>query len=275
MNFFQTLQTLLLSPTPREKIERFNIFYEQYRNSADTVVFASQDKPQRFQMPSYSSFCHVVAPQQVPRRKNLQSTEGQIALVHAVAHIEYSAIDLALDAAYRFRHLPRRFYDDWLQVADDEIRHFQMLEAILHDLKSYYGDLSVHDALFEAQERTAHSLLHRMAVVPRYLEANGLDATPQIIEKLQRLPYSTRLSQIVDALNVIVKEEVAHVHKGNYWFGYACEREGVAKSCYFDIVEHYYPNTFRKPRHINIEGRKASGFTCKELKYIAHEHICD
>jgi len=275
MDFFQTLQQLLLAPSPHKKIERFKIFYEHYRRSDTETLCHPSHQSIDFTEPSYISFCHVVPPQQVPRRKNLQSTEGQIALVHAVAHIEYSAIDLALDAAYRFRNMPQRFYDDWLQVADDEIRHFQMLEAILHDLGSYYGDLSVHNALFEAQERTAHSLLHRMAVVPRYLEANGLDATPQIIDKLQRLPLSSNITQIIEALKIIVAEEVDHVHKGDYWFGYACEQEGVAKSSYFDIVERYYPNTFRKPRQINIEGRKASGFTCNELKHIAHQNICD
>ncbi len=274
MDFYHTLQGLLLAPTPHEKIERFGTFYEHYRNNTDAVLH-SHESPLSFTAPSYASFSHVVPPQQVPRRKNLQSSEGQIALVHAIAHIEYSAIDLALDAAYRFRNLPQRFYDDWLQVADDEIRHFQMLETLLHHLGSYYGDLSVHNALFEAQERTAHSLLHRMAVVPRYLEANGLDATPQIITKLQRLPHCSKLTQIIDTLNVIVAEEVEHVRKGDYWFGYACELAGADKSCYFNIVELYYPNTFQQPRHINIDGRKASGFTCKELKHIAHRHICN
>ncbi len=274
MDFFQTLQTLLLASTPHEKIKGFNAFYTYYCNSNETVRH-SHKQPIRFTAPSYASYCHMVPPQQVPRRKNLQSTEGQIALVHAVAHIEYSAIDLALDAAYRFQNLPQRFYDDWLEVADEEIRHFQMLETILHDLGSYYGDLSVHNALFEAQERTAHSLLHRMAVVPRYLEANGLDATPQIIEKLQRLPRHDRLTQIIEALRVIVDEEIDHVRKGDYWFGYACTLEEVSKACYFDIVKLYYPNTFQKPRHINVNGRKASGFTCNELKQLTHRHICD
>ncbi|RUM66026.1 MAG: DUF455 domain-containing protein, partial [Sulfurimonas sp.] len=184
MDFFQTLQTILLTTTPHEKIERFQAFYRCYANDAGHVFYIHTQAPLLFTEPSYTTHCHVVPPQQVPRRNNLQSREGHIALVHAIAHIEYSAIDLALDATYRFRNLPHRYYNDWLEVAADEIRHFQMLEKILHDLGSHYGALPVHNALFEAQNRTAHSLLHRMAVVPRYLEANGLDATPQIIEKL-------------------------------------------------------------------------------------------
>ncbi len=274
MNFFQTLQTILLAPTPQEKIARFRIFYNSYLEDK-TLSFHSKEAPLIFHRPSYASYCHIVPPQHVPRRKNLQHYEGQLALVHAIAHIEYSAIDLALDAAYRFRNLPRRYYDDWLQVADDEIRHFLMLDAILQELQSAYGALSVHNALFEAQERTAHSLLHRMAVVPRYLEANGLDATPQIIERLQRLPQHGVLNGITEALHTIVREEIDHVHKGNYWFHYACKQEQVDTRCYFEIVEIYYPNTFQKARQVNVKGRKACGFTCQELQHIAHQSVCD
>jgi len=234
MDFFQTLQTILLTTTPHEKIERFQAFYRCYANDARHVSYIHTQAPLLFTEPSYTTHCHVVPPQQVPRRNNLQSREGHIALVHAIAHIEYSAIDLALDATYRFRNLPHRYYNDWLEVAADEIRHFQMLEKILHDLGSHYGALPVHNALFEAQNRTAHSLLHR-----------------------------------------IVDEEVAHVQKGDFWFRYACDQNGIDPNCYFEIIEIYYPSTFKKPRNINVKGRQESGFTCKELQQIAHKPVCD
>ncbi len=273
MNFFISLETVLLEKSSKEKIASFKHFYDAYEKNQ--FSFDSDTEVQIFTLPSYSKCCKIVPPQKVPRRKNLQSKDGQIALVHAVAHIEYSAIDLALDAAYRFRNMPRKYYDDWLKVAQDEVRHFQMLESILKELGSFYGDVSVHNALFEAQERTAHSFLHRMAVVPRYLEANGLDATPQILEKLKRLPNNAVLNKIINSLQIIVDEEVDHVKKGDRWFSYACEREGVGKDIYFEIIERYYPNTFSKPRHINVEGRRASGFTCKELERISNEKVCE
>jgi uncharacterized ferritin-like protein (DUF455 family) len=273
MNFFHTLQEILLTREPNEKITRFQTFYAAYKNGETS--FEATTSAMLFTSPSYSNHCTIVAPQKVPRRKNLHNKEGQIALLHAVAHIEYSAIDLALDAAYRFRNLPQNYYEDWLEVADDEIRHFQMIEVILKELGSFYGDIEVHNALFEAQERTAHSFLHRMAVVPRYLEANGLDATPQVLQRLQRLSENKILNKITHALEIIVDEEIDHVLKGDRWFTYACDSEGLSKDIYFDIIQKYYPNTFDKQRHLNVEARKASGFTCKELQRIASENICE
>jgi len=272
MNFFYTLQIILEMQNPAEKIAHFEDFYKAYRN--DEVTFEKQNTPKRFDTPSYASFCKVVAPQIVPKRKNITTNEGKIMLLHAVAHIEYSAIDLALDAAYRFRDLPKSYYDDWLQVADDEIRHFLSLEQLLKELGSFYGALEVHNALFEASQRTEHSFLDRMAVVPRYLEANGLDATPQILQKLERLPQEAMLDRIIQALHVILDEEIDHVQKGDRWFAYACERHGVNKEVYFEIIERYYPRTFQKRRQINKTARLEAGFTCKELEKISSEKVC-
>jgi len=113
---------------------------------------------------------------------------------------------LALDGAYRFSDLPKKYYDDWLEVADDEIRHFLLLEKLLNELGAEYGDVEVHNALFEASQRT-QTLLERMAVVPRYLEANGLDATPMILQKIQRMPKNAMLEKITKTLHVILEEE--------------------------------------------------------------------
>jgi len=272
MNFFKTLETILEISKSAEKVESFNTFYKAYRENK--VIFESDFKSKEFELPSYAGICTIVAPQVVPKRKNITTDEGKITLLHAVAHIEYSAIDLALDAAYRFSNLPKDYYDDWLKVADDEIRHFQMLEKLLIELGSYYGAIEVHNALFEASQRTAHSFLDRMAVVPRYLEANGLDATPLILKKLKRLPQDEVLKSIIESLHVIVHEEIEHVQKGNRWFTYACEKEGVDKDIYFEIIEKYYPRTFEKKRVLNAEGRLEAGFTCNELEKIASEKVC-
>jgi uncharacterized ferritin-like protein (DUF455 family) len=272
MNFFKTLQTILETDKVEKKIELFRLFYEAYKN--DKVIFEDDFKVKEFKNPSYKNICKIVPPQVVPKRKNLTTDDGKIIFIHAVAHIEYSAIDLALDAAYRFKDMPKEYYDDWLEVADDEIRHFYMLESLLKKLGSYYGAVEVHDALFEASQKTAHSFLERMAVVPRYLEANGLDATPQILKKLKRLPKDEILQEIISALHVIVDEEIDHVLKGDRWFKYACEKECVDKDIYFEIIEKYYPKTFEKKRELNASGRLDAGFTCNELEKIALEKVC-
>ncbi len=271
MNFFKELELIIEAKSVKEKIERFEIFYDLFQ--ADKLVFEDNFRPKKFEKPSYSEICTTVAPQHVPKRSNLTVKEGQINLLHAVAHIEYSAIDLALDGAYRFSDMPRAYYADWLEVASDEIRHFLMLQKLLNELGAEYGDIEVHDALFEASYKT-QTLLERMAVVPRYLEANGLDATPMILKKLKKLPKNEMIEKIILNLEVILEEEVSHVKKGDVWFKYACEQESVDKSIYFEIIKKYYPRGFLRPNNLNIEARKEAGFSCSELKVMAKKEVC-
>lgn len=271
MNFHKELELILESKNPKDKIDRFNTFYSRFKE--DNINFETTFKPQEFKKPSYSELCKIVPPQNVPKRKNLTTKDGQINLLHAVAHIEYSAIDLALDATYRFVGMPREYYADWLSVADDEIRHFQMLEKLLKELDSSYGDIKVHNALFEASQRT-QTLVERMAVVPRYLEANGLDATPMILTKLTKLPKSDMIETIIQTLKVILDEEIDHVKKGDVWFSYACKQESVSTDVYFEIIDKYYPQGFLRPKNINLEARKEAGFSCKELNFMAKREVC-
>ncbi|MGD9655855.1 MAG: ferritin-like domain-containing protein, partial [Sulfuricurvum sp.] len=261
----------LEAKTPKEKFGMFEALYANYKNGA--VSMAWSDAPKQFASPSYEGTCQVVPPQNVPKRSNLTTKEGQINLLHAIAHIEYSAVDLALDAAYRFRDMPKEFYDDWLEVAEDEVRHFGMLHALLEELGACYGEVAVHNALFEASQKT-QTLLERMAVVPRYLEANGLDATPMILEKLERLPQNAMLERVKAALGVILEEEVGHVKKGDFWFDWACQKEQRSKEIYFEIIEKYYPQGFAKPRNLNADARKEAGFSCKELNFMAKKQVC-
>ncbi len=271
MNFFSTLQTILTTQHPSDKITRFNAFYDLYKK--DEIQFEKHFVTQDFEHPSYAGFCRIVPPQVVPKRKNLGQKEGQVLLLHAIAHIEYSAIDLALDHAYRFNNMPKSYYDDWLEVAEDEIRHFEMIESLLKELGSCYGEVEVHNALFEASQRTG-TLLERMAVVPRFLEANGLDATPEIATRLTRMPHSEMIDKILKVLDVILEEEVDHVRKGDRWFSYACERNGLDRSVYFEIIEKYYPDSFPRQKHINVEARQEAGFTCHELNMISRSKVC-
>jgi len=271
MNFYKELELILEDKSIKGKLSRFEKFYSAYKR--EEVKFETTYEAKFFEEPSYSDFCRVISPQDVPKRKNLTSEKGQVTLLHAVAHIEYSAIDLALDGAYRFVGLPKKYYDDWLEVADDEIRHFLMLEKLLHELGANYGDLEVHNALFEASQRT-QNLVERMAVVPRYLEANGLDATPMILTKLQKLPKSEMISKIITTLNTILEEEIDHVKKGDVWFSYACQKENISTDIYFDIIDKYYPQGFLRPKNLNLEARKEAGFSCSELNFMAKKDVC-
>jgi uncharacterized ferritin-like protein (DUF455 family) len=271
MDFFKTLETILSITLPSEKGSAFKAFYEAYE--AGRCVLHHQHEVLVFDEPSYTGYCQLVSPAVVLKRKKLSTDRGKAIFLHAVAHIEYSAIDLALDAAYRFRNMPQRYYDDWLSVASDEVRHFEMLEVLLAEVGSYYGDIPVHNGLFEASQKT--QLLHeRMAVVPRYLEANGLDATPVMIEKLGHLENDEKAEKIIDVLKVILEEECDHVYKGDVWFKYACDVKGLGYEVYFDIIDVYYPGSFPRKKELNIQARQDAGFSCSELKRMNTQAQC-
>ncbi len=272
MNFYKAIETTLFATSSHEKIKLFNELYRAYKS--DELEFTTTGNVKKLDEPSYATFCTVVKPPDVPKRKNVAKSEGQILLLHAVAHIEYGAIDLALDHLYRFQNMPKKYVEDWLVVADDEIRHFLMIETLLNELGANYGDIPVHNALFEALQWTQDSLLERMAVVPRYLEANGLDATPYILEKLKRIPKSEMIDKIISALEIILQEEVSHVLYGDRWFEYACEKEGMKKEIYFEIIEKHFPKTFPRHKGLNIQARQEAGFSCSELKIMTNEEVC-
>lgn len=265
MNFFKTLDETLNAPAPDLKFTLLENLWQAFMD--DTVTY--DDEPiALLETPAYSGFCKVVDPRTLTKRTKLSTKEGRVTFIHAIAHIEYSAVDLALDAAYRFRNMPHEYYKDWLEVACDEMRHFRLLEGLLKSQGSFYGDLPVHDALFESAQRTQHSFLDRMAVVPRFMEANGLDANPRLITRLSGFAKETFISEFISVLEIILAEEVDHVLKGDRWFTYACQLEKVDKSVYFDIIERYYPQTFPKHIDINVKARQDAGFSCSELKKI-------
>jgi len=272
MEFFNNLEYILQIQKPHEKCEAFKNFYQKYQEGIFDVDHGHQALV--FQEPSYTGFCALVSPTVVLKRKKLSTPRGKIVFLHAIAHIEYSAIDLAIDAAYRFKNLPKAYYDDFLSIASDEVRHFEMLEALLKGLDSFYGDLPVHDALFEASMRTL-DLTERMAVVPRYLEANGLDVTPMMIEKFIQLEGDDYALKIIDVLNIILDEECDHVHKGDIWFKYACDEKKLSYECYFDIIEKHYPGSFPRKKMLNIHARQVAGFSCDELKKMNAEMMCE
>ena len=201
----------------------------------------------------------LVAPQSLPRRSPF-TTEGRAALLHAVAHIEFNAINLALDAVWRFAGLPEAYYRQWLQVAAEESLHFSLLAQHLATLGCAYGDFEAHDGLWEMVQRTAGNATARMALVPRTLEARGLDATP---------PMQARLKQAgdhraVDILAIILRDEVGHVAIGNHWYRWLCARDGLDPVVTYDqLARTHGAPRLRGP--FNVEARLAAGFTQVEV----------
>ena len=220
--------------------------------------------PEAIRMPGRPPLPRLVHPREVPRR-GLGSGAGRAAFVHAIAHIELNAIDLAWDAVYRFRGLPADFYADWVQVADDEARHFTMLRARLRELGHDYGDFVAHNGLWQMTEKTAHDGLARMALVPRVLEARGLDVTPGMIERLRALGDM----RTVEILETILREEVAHVAAGSRWYRWHCERAGVEPRTRFrELLQEYASGYLRGP--FNIQARLLAGFDEDELASLEH-----
>ena len=200
----------------------------------------------------------LVRPRDVPAR-GLGSIEGRAALCHAVAHIEFNAINLALDAALRFGAMPDAYYADWLSVAQDEARHFLMMRQRLQQLGFDYGDFTAHNGLWESAEKTAHDVLVRMACVPRVLEARGLDVTPKLINRLREV----RDLDTVAVLEVILAEEVRHVEIGSRWFRWCCAERGLEPAPTFRRLLAEQNILLRPP--FNVPARLTAGFEMQEF----------
>ena len=200
-------------------------------------------------------------------RRSPATPEGRAVLIHAIAHIEFNAINLALDAIWRFAGMPETFYRDWLRVAAEEAKHFRLLRDHLRQhLGHDYGDFPAHQGLWSMCEKTAHDITARMALVPRTLEARGLDATPLIQHKLRSVGTSDALAAVA-ILDIILAEEVGHVAIGNHWYGWLCARQGL------DPVAHYAELVARheapRPKPpLNAAARRAAGFTEAELLWL-------
>ncbi len=199
-------------------------------------------------------------------RRSPATPEGRAVLIHAIAHIEFNAINLALDAVWRFDGMPRAFYLDWLRVAAEEARHFRMLRAHLQGMGRDYGDYPAHQGLWTMCEKTAGDIVARMALVPRTLEARGLDATPQIQAKLRNVGTPDALAA-VDILDVILREEVGHVAIGNHWYRWLCEQRGLdPEPHYAELTRRYEAPRLKPP--FNAAARRAAGFSEAELQWL-------
>ena len=192
--------------------------------------------------------------------KPLSTAEGRALLVHSIAHIELNAIDLALDAVWRFAAMPDDFYTDWVRIAQEEAKHFMLLREHLVSMGFDYGDFPAHNALWEMAERTKDDVLARIGIVPRTLEARGLDASPGVKNKLIGAG-DHRAGQILD---IILAEEIGHVAAGNRWYRYVCAQRGLDPlSTYADLIAQYDAPKLRPP--FNMAARRLAGFDEAEL----------
>ncbi len=241
----------------------------EYTHSATNfIAFSANDRaaavPGRPPLPTLTS------PAKVPRRSPT-TLEGRAALVHSICHIEFNAINLALDAVWRFDGMPDGYYRQWAQVAREEAQHFKLLRDHLRAMGAEaggaarwdYGDFEAHDGLWEMCEKTAQDVMARMALVPRTLEARGLDATPLIQAKLRQVKTPDAL-KAVEILDIILRDEVGHVAIGNHWYRWLCERDGFDPVAHYAVLtERYKAPKLRGP--FNEAARRLAGFSDDEL----------
>ncbi len=237
--------------------EQLHLGWQQHR-----LQRLDEPAPEDIEIPGRPAKPRLVNPRQVPRR-SLASESGREVLLHSFAHIEFNAINLALDAAYRFRQMPDQYIGDWLQVAAEEARHFSLISAYLQDLGSHYGAYDAHNGLWDMVCKTRHDVLHRMALVPRVMEARGLDVTPGMIEKFKQIDDQ----RAVDILQVIYREEVGHVAIGNRWYHYCCDqRELNPQQTFQQLIDQYFAGKLRGP--FNWPARLEAGFVEAELSAL-------
>lgn len=218
--------------------------------------------PQR-PIPGRPSRPELVPPLAV-RHRSMRTVEGRAALIHALAHIEFNAINLALDAIWRFPDMPREYYADWMQVAAEEALHFSLLSQHLQTQGFQYGDFTAHNSLWDMAEKTQGDILARIALVPRTLEARGLDASPPMRAKLAQAGDIA----VAEILDIILRDEIGHVAIGNRWFGWLCEQRGLEPiATYAALAVQYKAPQLRGP--FNLEARRAAGFSELELAALA------
>ena len=229
---------------------------------AGELSLQEHSPPAAVPAPGRPSRPELVPPRRVKQR-NPASPQGRAALIHALTHIEFNAINLAWDAVYRFRGLPAEFYSDWIQVAVEEAYHFELLAAHLNALGYAYGDFPAHNSLWEMAKETAYDPLTRMALVPRVLEARGLDVTPGIMEKLRKVGDL----RAVEILEIIFRDEIGHVAAGTRWFNYLCAQRDVEPVTTFrHLIDTHLRSPLRPPFH--LEARSRAGFSKEELAVL-------
>ena len=256
-NLFDSAYRCLLITDPLTKTAAATDLYKRWLQMG--LSLDSSNMPVRTEQPGRPDRPELVHPRKVPKR-SFNSPQGRVRFAHAVAHIEFNAINLALDAVYRFRDMPDDYYTDWLRVASEESSHFLMLNSYLEKNDSYYGEFSAHNGLWEMALKTDADVLERMALVPRVLEARGLDVTPGMIVKLKAVEDF----ELAEILEVIHQEEIGHVLIGTRWFNYCCEQRGLpSRQTFMELLKTHMNGSVHGP--FDELSRTRAGFTKDEM----------
>ncbi len=246
-------------PVLEEKLRRTAVLPSAGSNDPlwsvpDTAHHLSPGRPDR----------PLLVPPTAVKRRSLASQTGRIALLHALAHIEFNAVNLALDAIWRFDGFPATYYSDWRKVAIEEAAHFTLLRDHLRAIGCEYGDCVAHDGLWDMARKTVHDALARMALVPRVLEARGLDVTPGLIAKLTQ----SGDHKAADILKVILQDEIGHVAIGTHWYHWLCNARGLEPvETFLALMAAHNAPLLRSPP--NMAARLAAGFTADEIRQIS------
>ena len=252
-----------MTPDPEQKL----LLTHSLQAQAATIFIAKEDQLQATGTlpgcPARPALCTFL---DVPRRSPF-TLDGLAALLHAVTHIEFNAINLALDAIWRFADMPPAYYRDWLKVAAEEALHFSLLRAQLQAMGWDYGDFAAHTGLWDMTRKTERDVLARMALVPRTLEARGLDATPPMQAKLRKVgtPHALRA---VDILDIILKDEIGHVAIGNHWYRHLCAARGLEPVATYALLAAAY-GAPRLKGPLNLQARAQAGFSAAELALLS------
>ncbi len=257
MSLFKRSEACLKACDPAQKVRLTQALYQDWCDKKlvidENFIPVPIGKVGRPEKPS------LVAPRDVSKR-SMSTDAGRIVLCHSLAHIEFNAINLALDAVYRFTDMPSDYYGDWLKVASEEAYHFTLLESYLHKRNTQYGDFNAHNGLWEMAQLTAHDVMIRMALVPRVLEARGLDVTPGILKKLAQ----SKDEEFISHLKIIQHDEIGHVAIGSHWFKFICEQRQLNyRETFKQLIQNYMKGSLRGP--FDEIARLQAGFSKEEI----------
>ncbi|QKM65078.1 DUF455 domain-containing protein [Polynucleobacter tropicus] len=258
----QTALEILAITNPQIKVSRTFQLFDDYQQQKINLNAAAIYDGTKLDLPGRPHKPELVPPLEVPKRK-MDTVEGRASLLHSLAHIEFNAINLALDAIWRFPDMPEQYYADWLKVAKEEAYHFTLVNEYIQSFGYSYGDFQAHNSLWEMVERTQDSVIARMALVPRTMEARGLDAVPMIRDRFKQI----KDVRAVEILEIILRDEIGHVFVGNHWFNFLCNKASLSPiSAYRDLAKQYRAPKLRGP--FNLDARKQAGFTVEELSLL-------
>ena len=258
----ETALAILANTDPQSKVAQLFGLFNDHLTQRVAINLSVNFDSQNLHLPGRPNKPDLIAPKFVPKRK-MDTVEGRAILWHSLAHIEFNAMNLALDAIWRFPNMPKTYYEDWLKVAKEESYHFSLINTHLQSFGFGYGDFPAHNSLWEMVERTSDSVIARMALVPRTMEARGLDAVPEIRDRFKQIQDE----RAVEILEIILHDEIGHVLVGNRWFNFLCANENLSPiTTYRELAKKYRAPTLRGP--FNFDAREKAGFTSEELELL-------